>query len=132
MEHNANQGLQYEQGVWFTARGTLEQPSKPTSSRFDVTKSSDVLFSVLCVSSTWLVQKIACLQTFVFLPSLKLTFVLVFSYWTSIFSMTKMLFHFAEKNSKVLFKLLFCFTQCCRRSYNGVYGTTTGTLSNNI
>lgn len=85
------------------------QENKPTSSRFDVTKSSDVLFSVLCVSSTWLVKKkksIACLQTFMFFPSLKLTFVSIFSYWTSIFSMTKML-------SILLKRFQKCFSNCC-------------------
>ncbi len=86
------------------------QENKPTSSRFDVTKSSDVLSSVLCVSSTWLVKRkrkksVACLQTFVFFPSLKLTFVSIFSYWTSIFSMTKMF-------SILLKRFQKCFSNC--------------------
>lgn len=45
------------------------QENKPTSSRFDVTKSSDVLFSVFCVSSTWLVKKRKHKQNKYSLPS---------------------------------------------------------------
>lgn len=44
-------------GVMPERNTETNQENKPTSSRFDVAKSSDVLFSVLCVSSTWLVKK---------------------------------------------------------------------------
>lgn len=65
------------------------------------------VFCTLCIIHLACKKKsIACLQTFMFFPSLKLTFVSIFSYWTSIFSMTKML-------SILLKRFQKCFSNCC-------------------
>lgn len=109
-EHTANQGLRR---LVDSQRNTrTNQEASPLLPDLMFSNSSDLC---TCVSFTWLVQRIACLQTFVFLPSLKLTFVLIFSYWTSILAWLK-------RFTILLKRIQKCFSNCCFVSHSVVGG----------
>ncbi len=84
------------------------QENKPTSSRFDVTRCS--VFCTLCIihlaGKKKTKKKYSLPSDFCVFSIFETHFVSIFSFWTSIFSMTKML-------SILLKRFQKCFSNCC-------------------